>query len=299
MKKLTIKKIALIAFKAGKTQNNLLSFLKSYKKDEQAFYLKNEDGIRKELGRLISLQDAKAKKDELIKQAKKIKLPVKKLVEYQAKANRIAACFSAGYSMGGDIRVTVVNGKFWAENMFTKEKHLTENKMQVGYFSNKKEYSKSCTYRATHSSHDITLTPGELDTIEIIGGIPTQILENKKISNCNVWAGIGDKQHYRIEKMQNFITGDYHSASYNHCEIWRKNRALSLLKTRHDAIAIENKIKAASSKFVGLNDSIKAGNCLTGSVAFAAKHNLNPLYGYNLGYLLKIEPTNIFLLRML
>ena len=239
------------------------------------------------------------KQNELIKQAKKIKLSVKKLVEYKAKADKIAACFNAGYSMGGSVSVNLVNGKVWAENIFTKEKHLTENKMHIGYSSNITDYSKRCKYKAMHSNHSITLTLVELDSIQIIGGIPTQILEKTKIAKCNIWVGLGNKQNFRIEKLQYFITGNYHSASYNQCENWRKNRALSLLKTRLDARSIEDKIRAASSKFIGLNDSIKAGNCMTGSVAFAAKHNLNPLYGYNLGWLLKIEPTNNYLLRML
>ena len=50
---------------------------------------------------------------------------------------------------------------------------------------------------------------------------------------------------------------------------------------------------------MNLINLINAGNCEIGTKAFAVRHNLNVEYGYNLSFLLKMEPTNEYLLRLL
>jgi hypothetical protein len=310
MNHLTIKKIAQVAFNAGKTGSNIQTFFKSYKKDERLFYIKNEIPIVKILWKLINKKDEQLKNAELLKESKEIKISVKKLIAYKTKANKIAMCFNAGYSMGGRINVCVKKGtkivfdyqKNDKGNFdYTKEqiKKVITNTLRIGTYSNATEYSRGCKYSATHSSHTIFLTPDELDNIEIVGGIPTQKLENKKISNCFRWVGCGHKQTYYITKIKTFITSDFHSSSFNECEIWRKKMAVQLLKNRHELISIADKLKAAQGRFIGLEDSLKAGNCKGGTEAFAQRNNLNIDYGYNLGYLLRIEPNNKFLLRLL
>jgi hypothetical protein len=299
MKHLTIKQIAQLAFNAGKTDKNIKSFLISYKKDEREFYLKNKPAIFKELQILINKKYEKIKSAELLKESKQINIPVKKLIAYKTKANKIAACFNAGYSMGGTIKVILVNGKKMVKQTGSEIFSKVDRKLQIGLYSNAAEYSNSCKYSATHSSNTVELTPGELYNIEIVGGIPTQKLENKKISNCFTWVGCGNKQTYFIKKIQTFITADFHSSSFKECENWRKNMAVQLLQKRHELISMSDRLNAAKSKFVGLEDSLKVGNCLEGTKAFAQRNNLNYEYGYNLGYLLKIEPNNKFLLRLL
>jgi hypothetical protein len=299
MKHLTIKQIAQVAFNAGKTDKNIRSFLISYKKDEREFYLKNKPAIFKELQILINKKNEQLKSAELLKESKEINIPVKKLIAYKTKANKIAACFNAGYSMGGTIKVILVNGKKLVQQTGSKVFSKIDRKLQIGLYSNVAEYSNSCKYSATHSSHTIELTPGELDNIEIIGGIPTQKTENKKISNCFVWLGLGSKQTYFITKSKNFITSDFHCDSFEGCRLWRKRMAVNLLKNRHELIAIADRFKAAQGRFVGLEDSLRVGNCVEGTEAFAQRHNFNINYGYNLGYLLSLEPNNHYLLRLL
>ena len=115
MKHLTIKQIAQAAFLAGKTGNNIQTFFKSYKKEERAFYIKNEMPIVQLLSILIYKKDEKLKNASLAKEAQAIKISIKKLIAYKRKAAQIAACFNAGYSMGGRIIVCLINGKKWGE----------------------------------------------------------------------------------------------------------------------------------------------------------------------------------------
>ena len=309
MAKQTVKQIANTAFLAARTASNLLSFLKSFKKEEKEFYLKKHTEILKELVNLIHIKEAKNTKAELVKEAKEIKVTAKKLAEYKVKADKIAACFNAGYSMGGSINVYLRNGKKMGETYAADENgkldyskkvnKLIDNTLLIGFNSDAKDYPRSSKYKATHSSHSIFLSVKEIEEIKVIGGIPTQILENKKIAKCISFLGIGNKHTYFIARKEQYITDNFHANTVLECENWRSQMAVRKLKERLSKKTMEEKIQIAKGKFIGLIHSTKVGNCVEGSLQFAKRHNLNPDFGYNLGYLLNIEPTNTFLLRLL
>ena len=79
------------------------------------FYIKNEMPIVQLLSILIYKKDEKLKNASLAKDAQAIKISIKKLIAYKRKDAQIAACFNAGYSMGGRIIVCLINGKKWGE----------------------------------------------------------------------------------------------------------------------------------------------------------------------------------------
>ena len=75
--------------------------------------------------------------------------------------------------------------------------------------------------------------------------------------------------------------------------------AQRILLQRKGLADIEIKMELAKYKFVGFQHSINAGNCESGTLQFAKQHNLNKNMGYNLAYLISLDPNNSYIRKML
>lgn len=276
----------LVAMQAKST--NIKSTIKSklLSKDEKEFVTKNLDKFIKnfeKLERKIYLNKCNENNKKI---ADKFNISVKKYIALRVKSLDIVKCFNAGYSMGGVIE------------LYMKKGVITQ--YLVGY-DTRQEYSKSCRYKAIHGHNNIVLTVKQLEQIEIIGGIPTIKLSDDKITECLMLVGKGNKNNYKIEFEKGFLTKTYHGNSYQECVNWRNREYMQRLKERNPELAtieIEKRKREALNKFVGFEHSIKVGNCINGTKAFAQKHNLDMKFGYRLGYLVELEPTSHFVQKL-
>lgn len=286
----TIKSIAKAYSVATSTSfMQLADFMKSLSKEEKTLCKGKTSEIREELD---AIKNAKSKKDT----AKKLSISVKKLAEIERKAYQIAKQHSGctGYSMGDLVTVEV------RYTYRKKDNKIGSSAITLASYSCMQEYSKSSKYRAKHGSLTITLTVGEIEVAELIGGVLTIIaLEKGKISKCKYFEIKGSKHQISTRWVEGFITSGFHAESYEACVSWRKLRKASLFAQRQreaiSKMSPEEKailLERAKSRFVGYQHSRNAGNCHTGTMAFAQRHNLNPKYGYQLGYILSLEDTS-------
>lgn len=134
---------------------------------------------------------------------------------------------------------------------------------------------------------------------EIIGGVETFVkVSDAKIKECFWISQSGAKHTYGVELVSGFVTGGFHGETYTECETWRTQQAKRLLKSRADTFASRVsehqkalEIERKKQRFVGISHSKAVGNCEVGTISFAKKHNLNPEYGYQIGYLLELEDS--------
>jgi len=264
-----------------------ISFINKMPKIDKEFCLKNIQKVIECIKKIENIVlDAKIAKEL---EGKTFGYSVKKYFKMKHKANEIAKCFRAGYSRGGTVNVYIKNN----------------TKVMIGG-SDSRTYYKGSKYKPLHSNHSIIITKKELEQIKIIGGIPTIVLENKKISKCIMFVGSGNKNSYQIHKKEGFVTSSFHSFNMQECIDFRKKRVSQLLIIREqkknlDIFRAEQKILIEKKKisFVGFNHSISAGNCKTGTEMFISKHNLNKEFGYRLDYLIQLEPNNNFIKKLL
>lgn len=172
---------------------------------------------------------------------------------------------------------------------------------KIAYTSNnEEEYAKSSKYRATHGSVNLTFTKKEAKTMQLIGGVITCLGKkiDKHITEANV---ILVKGGYKVSLQRNkeYITSGYHGKTIEDCENWRKIEAQRLILKRKGLADQEIKMELAKYKYVGFDHSLKAGNCESGTRQFARDHNLNTKFGYNLAYLISLDPTNYYIQKML
>lgn len=265
------------------TSKNVVSHINKLSMKEKQF-LDNFGRYDKLIEKIDSYFDKKEEKriNDIIKgKAKLLNVSLKKMNQLIDKASQIAMCFSAGYSMGGVIEVSCIS-KDGSELLATRD--TTE------------VYAKSSNYKAKHGFNSIKLTVKELDSIELIGGLPTIKGEEvaPKVFKCKVLIGTGSKHTYKIIWNDMFITSNYHGKSIDDCVNWRKKQAERLILNRNKLINIE-KIK---NKFIGFQHSLKVGNCINGTKAFIQRHNLNPDFGYTIRYIMSLEDS-IFTRRLL
>lgn len=285
----TIKTIAKNYAQATATSFiQLADFIKGLSKEEKALCKGKTSKIREELD---AIKNAKSKKDT----AKKLSISVKKLTEIERKAYLIAKQYSGctGYSMGDLVTVEV------RYTYRKKDNKIGSSAITLASYSCMQEYSKSSKYRAKHGSLTITLTVGEIEVAELIGGVLTIALEKGKISKCKYFEIKGSKHQISTRWVEGFITSGFHAESYEACVSWRKSRKASLLAQRQreaiSKMSPEEKailLERAKSRFVGYQHSRDAGNCHTGTMAFAQRHDLNPKYGYQVGYILSLEDSS-------
>jgi hypothetical protein len=203
------------------------------------------------------------------------------------KAYYVAKCFNMGYSMGNLITVSVK----------VKDKTFTLNS-----FDTRDNYASSSKYKAIHGYYDIVLAINELDSIQIIGGIPTIVLSKEKIAPCKSLISKSSKQNFKIEMKDMFLTETFHGNTIESCKEWRRKRVIQLQKDRINKCSeqVKEEIKQKNLKrFVGFQHSINVGNCDTGAKIFAQRYGLDTNLGYRLDYLISLEPTNVYLNKVL
>lgn len=171
----------------------------------------------------------------------------------------------------------------------------------VKTYDSRKEYAKSSKYKANHGSVEIKFISKEVCKIKNIGGIPTIL--GKKIDNhytkCTAFICGGDKYNSFLLRNQMILTGDFHAENLEDAKLHRAKMAFRLIQKRNEGKSESEKLAIANRKFVGYNHSILAGNCQIGTKAFAKKHDLKLDNGYNLGFLISLEPNNQYLKRLI
>lgn len=181
-----------------------------------------------------------------------------------------------GYSMGS--KVVVRCGKFTG----------TDDRRQY--------YSNSCKYNPTHGHVTLTITPAELRNIVVIGGLPTYIYPGQKgrTKKCYWYTGEGNKQYYRLKKVDGYICDDYHhidkKAAIEGANLakWFKKQAQDNKKLREKQK--QNEVKAfnkALRKQFTYEDSLKV-NCQPGTDAFILRCGLDKSKKYRGSFLLNI-----------
>ena len=239
------------------------------------------------------IKELKIEKDKEYRQkAEMLGVPVKKFIELERLAYEIliSNAFSSGYSMG-EHRVLVVKNK-------EKEFRFVKN--------NCSEYSHSCKYKARHGTVSFDIQLKELLKCQIIGGVVTIKLENKKISKCLVLKNISSsKYNSELKFIETYTTLDYHG-SYEECLSHRHNIANLLIRNRRDKInedekkkIISEKIEIAKKKLFTFQDSLNAGNCRIGTEQFCVANNLDTEKSYSGEFLLNISGDNFYLKKML
>jgi uncharacterized protein YkuJ len=275
--------------------NKLVSLGATYKKHKSYINTKNlsKDEVvlaktkYSDLNQMFYLKDLADTKQRIFEQNKleagKLKVSVKKYLELKDKAYDVAKCYCMGYSMGNLIEVSVK----------VKDKTFTLNS-----FDTRDEYASSSKYKAIHGYYDIVLTVNELDSIQVIGGIPTIVLSKEKIAPCKCLLSNGNKNHFKIEMEDMFLTETFHGNTIESCQNWRGRETIKLKKDRIDKYSeqVKEEIKQKKLKrFIGFQHSINVGNCETGTKMFAQKYGLDISLGYSLDYLVSLEPNNVYL----
>lgn len=262
-------------FNEGVRQSNLKSTLKRLPKPDREKWLKKEQAIRNHLSDLRLNKQAQDQKKSEQEDAKTLGVSRSEFLELREKAQKVAESLAhSGYSMGELVRVVV-----------TKSKRSRFNCVTIASQDNRQEYANSCKYRPTHGYDTVSLYLSELRDIQIIGGIPTIVHTNDKISKCTVWKSEGSKQYWSIEMSDMYITKTYHAESIEDAIEWRKQEAERMINSRNEKLEWERLQK----KFVGFQHAIEAGNCRSGIESFVRRHGLNKDHGYNLGYLMSLE----------
>ena len=178
------------------------------------------------------------------------------------------------YSMGSQYHINITDGKR-ADSLYVKDTCMN--------------YPNSFKYRATHGYHVLTLSIGELGSIEMIGGVPTIIGErvHPKVRKCKILITHGAHKNFKFEWIDSYLTSNFHSATFTGCLTWRNNEVIRLKRDKLTLIEMVRKTK----RFIGFQHSIDSGNCIPGTINFCERHNLNIEMGYNLGYILSLEDS--------
>ena len=178
-----------------------------------------------------------------------------------AKLDTIAAAMpSTGYSMGDSVRVK-----------FSK---------LVGGSDRRNYYSNSCRFRETHGYISAMLTPDEYINMSVVGGLATYIAPNQRarVKKCWWFAGEGEKNRFSLVRESGYIYNGFHATT--------KEEA----KAGGDRLLYISKLsKTRKKKRYSFSDSLEAGNCQVGTIAFARKFGLDVNKKYTGAELLKIS----------
>jgi len=183
-----------------------------------------------------------------------------------AKLERIAKCLpDEGYSMGSFIvaRFGRITG--------------TDDRTS--------EYSAGSKYRAQHGRVEIRLTAEEFKNIQCIGGLATYIAPNQraKVKKCWWYTSKGQKSHFELIKQNGYIFEGFHSLT--------KSGALegglrNIEAKKQKEIAAKKYSRALRIQYT-YQDSRDAGNCESGTRAFALRCGLSTEKKYRGAFLLK------------
>lgn len=226
--------------------NNLETLLSKSKDKKQISFLKYL--IKEEQ----KLQQQKHK-EYLKSVSSKFKMSSAKYVFLQEKAKRILADFHTGHSMGCYRNLRIGESNF-----------VSNHKLY--------EYSPSCTWRPTYGQIFINLTKKELIDIENIEGVWTIKLKDNK---CIILSHVGRKNTYYVKKENCFIVGSSHGDTLEEATMLENKKIMTRINLMQD-----NR-RFVSAEMV----HNETGACWVGINAFCQRVNINPDYGYNLGYL--------------
>lgn len=177
------KETAKQIFEKGITNKNLTTYINSLKKSDRLEHKKVEGKLRERLSELQENKEKEYQKMIAKKRAAMIGISLKKYYELEEKANKVAECFEAGYSMGGQIIIDL--------HKSTRSKKYIPN---MGMHDTRQYYAKSCDWKETHGYQTIPLNLEQLEKINIIDGIPT-MKENGKVK---ILAEKGEKNNHVV-----------------------------------------------------------------------------------------------------
>jgi hypothetical protein len=227
---------------------------------ENSFSYKVKD-VKKEIENIIHLQEIRLDSKKTLSIREHIWQPYRQILSKIAEELP-----KMGYSMGQYNRVCI------------KKTNI------CGYWDNAEEYAKSSKYKAIHGDLRFTLTAKELIKTKIVGALITII--NQRIAgdlfSCDWISSKGSKQYFELIRVPGYIYKDYHFQASSIKE------AKEIVKERRIKLANKAKLEKAEKEinklaeqmefnkvFVELNDSINAGNCLSGTKNFAKNHNID------------------------
>lgn len=187
-------------------------------------------------------------------EAKHFRFTYKEFIKLESKAFDIASYMDSGYSMGSVVKIYI-----------------------KGYYKPFVIYDNTTTYtsskwsgRETHGSVSFTFTKKELREIEKIEGVWTVKEKGLRAK----WIGfLGHKNNFKVFWDYGYLIGSSHGKS--------KGQALEIQRVKEKAF----KGKFTDKDFIGKKDLESIGACWPGIKAFCRKHDLNPEYGYCIGYL--------------
>ena len=167
----------------------------------------------------------------------------------------------------------------------------------IGEYDDREYYSQSCKYKAQHGSVKVNLTLEELRNCQVIGGVVTFVEPGQKgkLKEC-IWIdSIGVRKTFKIERVKGWIYGNYHhvykdiAIKYGR-DIEKRDKERRKEEKQREKRYLEYKKaqKKAAKCLYSFADSIKAGNCETGTRLFARKFNLDVTAIYTGNYLLKL-----------
>lgn len=262
-----------------RTQDNFWPFRSTLNKKDRSVVEKNKVYFHDKLEEhyLNAKEMERKRKDkEFIKvKAKELGISQKQFALVQIKASEIISKFLSGYVMGSFYSISVPKS--------------AEQSVRIVERDNRKEYKSSFRWRASHGYHHIQIPLQDLIDGEIIGGVLTVVEkgeEKKKIKKCYWYEQHGEYAKWGVEKVEGYLTGNYHAHTIEGAVEWRKRRSEMLLNRRRENIAMNDRINMAQGKFVGYDHLFsKFGICGPGSDSFIREHDLDPEMGYSVGYL--------------
>lgn len=178
------------------------------------------------------------------------------------------------------------------------DKNLVFSQDTRDYYSGRgNKYNKTIA----HGDVSIHFTKKEAKKMQAIGGVITILGKkiDKHITKADVILIEGSAYNTYLNRKVEYITDGYHGETIEACKNWRKLEAQRLILKRKGLADQEIKMELAKYKYVGFDHSLKAGNCESGTRQFARDHNLNTKFGYNLAYLISLDPTNYYIQKML
>jgi len=259
------REIISILEKHNVKSTNIISFSNSHKKMNL-----NIDKCRKWLQIIEDKKIQNSAKLRIKTTAKKYKMSVNQYNKLQVKAQNILKHFETNHKMGCMKTLTL--------SIKNKDGNVCYDTFVS--VNNTSEYSLSCKYRALHGKFDISMTKKELIEIENIDGIWTIQGNNHK---CKWLESAGNKSSYYVHLIDGFSFCGTHGYTLIEAKKSFRKKYLQLQKK-----------KMSDKKFIGISKLQNIGACMPGITAFAERHNLNIVHGYNLEYLKSLE-NNSFL----
>lgn len=170
---------------------------------------------------------------------------------------------ASGYSMGETKTLYLSKGRFSAT------------------IDCREYYARSCSYRPTHGEVSVVISPRDLIGVRVRGGLPTRIVGSysKDIRKCE-WIE-WQTESYRgkvtsvsIKWVKGYLVRGWHTTSLQAA----KEKLLACKESEKKAAAAmkgkEKEFKRILKTDICFEDSVKAGNCRPGTIAFCRSQGL-------------------------